>query len=732
MSEVNHVILHIPEGIVPFEDSFCGRKPLYPFAGEPVALSCRCDAGTPVLETDGADLRGISPEKISDGAFRFTLPRFPAARTLRYRFTCGDEATPWYTLDVLARLRVTEPLAVSGSAVQLGEGIFWTFSAAQGIFSLALTGAADASPLPVCGAFRLCPGEGGLFSLKKDGRTVLSCRSVTLGLRADGTVAHQELQLEGTHRHIFGTGERFDRVDQMGRGSCGQVTEHFTRQGAWTYLPVPMFLTDAGFGYFRKTGCSVRMDLGSTIRLSCPCIPGQRDFLLTGTPKTQLSSCLRLSGTPALPPEWVFGLWISANGWSSDADVDEQLQALKSHHCPASVMVLEAWSDESTFYRWSDLWGNPSDMVRRVREAGLHLVLWQIPVLKALRDCPDRTHVDHDLHEALEKGYLVRRADGSTYVVPERWFQGSVLPDFTSPEACAWWFSRRDHLLEAGVEGFKCDGGEFLFGSDIALSDGTPGEEAHNLYPLIYERAYHEWMASRGLPAVTFSRAGYAGAQRYPLHWAGDQLSTWEELRGQLSAGLSAGLSGIFFWGFDIGGFAGELPEAELYLRATALGCFSPVMQWHAEPRSGQFYQTHSASFVNDRSPWNLARQLKRQDVLETAVAFARLREKLRPYIWQEAQACVQLTRPLMAHLCIDFPEDDRALSCPDEYMFGRRYLVAPVTEKGAEGRNVYLPEGEWKHFFTGEHVQGPGQVYIPCPLDQIPVFERIESAPGG
>ena len=407
--------------------------------------------------------------------------------------------------------------------------------------------------------------------------------------------------------------------------------------------------------------------------------------------------------------------------------VGEQLSMLKKYDCPASVMVLEAWSDESTFYRWNAVWPDPAATVRRVRERGLHLVLWQIPVLKALNDCPDAEPVRQDWEEAIARGYVVRHTDGSPYVIPDKWFAGSLLPDFTNPEACRWWFDKRRPLLEMGVEGFKTDGGEFLFGSNVRLADGTPGGEAHNRYPMQYEKAYHDWMQSSGVAGVTFSRAGYTGAQTVPIHWAGDQLSTWEELRGQLSAGLSAGLSGVLFWSFDIGGFAGEIPDRELYLRATAMGCICPVMQWHAEPRNGQFFATGDAAWNNDRSPWNLASRWNDPSIAEIACAFARLRERLRPMLYEEAQFCVQEGRPMMAHLCLDFPDDEQALACGDEYLLGRRLLVAPIVYPGAEGRKVYLPQGRWKHFFNGKVYEGGRTVELSCPLNEALVFEREE-----
>ena len=715
------MIRHLPDGIFPFDDCGYARTPLYPMTGQEIHIDCLCDGGEPALETAGqsAVLRPARTEK----GWRFTLPTMERPCALRYRLVCGEESTRWFDLEVLSPVKVERPLCVGAGWAELCPGVYLSCRKEESGTAFTLTGR-QPEDTPCDG---VTFGGNGLWRMALEGGRSLACPRMTLGLRADGTAAFVETELQGAHRHVYGTGERFDAADQQGRGSCGRVVEHFTRQGEWSYLPVPMFLTDGGFGLYRETGRSVAMAFGETIRLSSPVCEGMTDHLLTGAPDRQIREYLRLTGGAALPPEWAFGLWISANGWKCDADVDEQLRELKAHDCPASVMVLEAWSDESTFYRWSDLWRDPVAMVRRVREAGLHMVLWQIPVLKALRDCPDPEPVRRDREEAVARGYVVKNADGSPYVIPERWFEGSLLPDFTNPKAREWWFARRDHLLEAGVEGFKTDGGEFLFGDDVLLHDGTAGQEAHNLYPLQYTLAYHDWMQSRGVPGLTFSRAGYAGSQRAPIHWAVDQLSTWEELRGQLTAGLSAGLSGILFWSFDMGGFAGPLPDGELYLRATAMGCFCPVMQWHAEPRSGQFERPDDPTLNNDRSPWNLARSWNDPSLMETACAFARLRERLRPMLWEEAQACVRNGRPMMAHLCLDWPEDERALSCGDEYMLGRRYLVAPVVEKGAKGRRVYLPQGQWRHFFTGEKFAG-GEYDLPCPLDTALVFERLEA----
>lgn len=529
--------------------------------------------------------------------------------------------------------------------------------------------------------------------------------------------------------YVWGTGERFDKVNQQNLGSNGRVVEKFTQQGNETYLPIPFFLTEKHLGWFRQGSVPTAINFLNGFRLSQEvCGDGlTSDRLFFGKPSVLVRQFIKVTGQPILPPPWAFGVWISANGWNCDAEVDAQLAALRKYNYPADVMVLEAWSDEQTFYRWNDEnhWKNPAQMVRRVRDAGLHLVLWQIPIIKYEWDKEPNESLRKDIQEATERGYCIRYADGHPYRITENWFHHSLLMDFTNPDALDWWFNKRKALLEMGVEGFKTDGGEFLFDREVRLFNGQTGLEAHNLYPSQYIGAYHDFLRQNGVDGVTFSRADFTGAQTRPLHWAGDQLSLWTELSAQLKAGISAGMSGVLFWGFDIGGFAGELPSAELYLRATAMACFCPVMQWHAEPRSGQFYATHEDGFVNDRSPWNLAEKLGEPLVLTVATAFAMLRKKLQSYLWHEARFCVENNRPLMAHLCLDFPEDETALGCEDEYLLGRRLLVAPIVEEGIDGRMVYLPAGTWRHYFTGEIRQGEQKFYAAVPLSRIEVWEK-------
>ena len=740
------MIKHLPEGLTPYEDCGFGRYPTWPLAGEAVRVACRSEEEPALLLTvNGRPMSTPMPRRAGDRFWRFELGRFDWGDDVRYRFQTPTETTREYAFGPELERGAGGPTGLleveDGLYCQVYEDFHILYRTGKTLEILLEQGeppvgtARETIEAELPEGHRLCLDgnkKGWLlkrFGYRDKGMVIASADDYILRVAKDGRVVAVDQRGRLAGEHVWGTGERYHAVDLRNGASNGTVTEKFTRQGDQTYLPVPFFMTETGVGCWRDSGIPAALEFRDGLRISQR-TQGEtltRDVWLFGAPKALLRQFIRHTGEPVLPPEWAFGLWISANGWDRDSEVRAQLDALKRYDYPADVIVLEAWSDEQTFHRWNDAehWADPAATVRAIRDAGLHLVLWQIPIIKYEWDGEPSEALRSDEREAIENGYCVMNGDGTPYRITENWFHNSLLMDFTNPEAVKWWFGKRKHLLEMGVEGFKTDGGEFLFDHEARLHNGMTELEAHNLYPGQYIGAYHDFMRENGVEGVTFSRADYAGAQTRPLHWAGDQLSRWSELQAQLRAGLSAGLSGVLFWGFDIGGFAGELPSAELYLRATAMACFSPIMQWHAEPRSGQFYATHEDGFNNDRSPWNLAEKLGRPEILTIGAKFARLRRGLKPYLYEEARHCAAAGRPLMAHLCLDFPQDARACATDDQYMLGRRYMVCPIVSENQSRRRVWLPRGRWRHVFTGEWFEGGREWTLDCPLDEIIVLER-------
>jgi len=419
---------------------------------------------------------------------------------------------------------------------------------------------------------------------------------------------------------------------------------------------------------------------------------------------------------------------MSANRWNSQEIVETEVARARDAGYPATVVVIEAWSDESTFHEWNPgVWPDPAGMTDALHQEGLHLVLWQIPILKKL----DAEHPDARCEEenafAAERGYVVRTADGEPFRIPsDRWFARSMLLDFTNPEAAAWWFDKRRHLLELGVDGFKTDGGEMVYDPDARFFDGSRGTTMRNRYPALYTKRYADFI---GPDRILFSRAGSTGAQTSPMHWAGDQLSTFEEFRSALRAGLSAGLSGVLFWTFDVAGFTGPLPSADLYRRGTQAAVYTSALQWHSDMPRGQYGATLSdAEKINDRSPWNMAEATGDPGLLEVGVTQARWRMNLMPHVYNEASVSLEQRLPLMRHLMLDDPDDAACLGIEDQFRFGS-LLVAPILEENATGRSVYLPTGIWTDLWTGEKLEGGRRIDADSGRERIPVYLRDGSA---
>jgi alpha-glucosidase (family GH31 glycosyl hydrolase) len=592
----------------------------------------------------------------------------------------------------------------------------------------------------------------GRLDLSRAGGGVLlrQAEPATWLLGQDGRPSQLRLVFESPPSEAFyGFGERFNALNQRGNVLDVRVYDPYKDLRTRTYLPVPFFLSSQGYGLYVDSSRDVVFDLASTQpdRLSFSAElagEGMLDFhvMEAADPSQIIAAYTDLTGKPHLPPIWAFGPWMSSNEWNSQARVMEQVAKTFEHGIPTTVLVIEAWSDESTFYIWNDAqyspkppearfsygdftfppdgrWPDPKTMVDELHRRGLRVLLWQIPVNKHLGS----PHAQHDADEAhmVKKGYCVQEADGQPYRIRSPlWFSGGLVLDFTNPEAVQWWLNKRACLLDdIGVDGFKTDGGEHLWGQALRFADGRRGDEVCNIYPNLYVGAYHRFASEkRKGDTVTFSRAGFAGAQAYPCHWAGDEDSTWQAFRASILAGLNAGISGIPFWGWDLAGFGGEIPSAELYLRAVAMAAFCPIMQYHSE------YNEHREP-CRDRTPWNIQERTGDADVIPVFRKYANVRMNLLPYIYSEAWKSSQSGVPLMRALPVEFPADLACRDYPYQYFFGDHLLVAPVVEENRTNWPVYLPEGTWHSLWTGETQKGPKVLDYPAPKELIPVFVR-------
>ncbi|MBT2640563.1 TIM-barrel domain-containing protein [Bacillus sp. ISL-39] len=545
---------------------------------------------------------------------------------------------------------------------------------------------------------------------------------------------------------FYGFGERYNAVEQRGNIIDCYVYNQYRDQGTRTYIPVPFYISSMGYGLVVNTNRYTHFDIAHSLKdamsIKIRMSEKEQSTFITaffGTPKEVIETFTSKTGKPVLPPVWAFGPWMSSNNWDRDSLTRSEVEKTNEYQIPATVLVLEQWSDEATYYMFNDAqydvkvngeshsyneiefpewgrWPDPKGLFEYLHDNGLKVLLWQIPIKKYLNR---QTHPQKDADEKymLKNGYVVKKKDGSPYRMPEGWFKESLLMDFSNEVAKEWWFSKRKYLLEIGVDGFKTDGGEFVFGDELLFADGKTGDEMRNLYPNDYIEAYYQFANDfKSGDSMTFSRAGYMGAQNFPAHWAGDERSTFDAFKRSLAAGITSGMSGIPFWGWDLAGFNGDIPTAELFVRSAAMAAFCPIMQYHAESK-GEFNQ--------DRTPWNIAERTNQYVAIEGYRFYANVRMNLLPYIWNEARKTSETGIPLMRSLFMENPEDQRGEGVFDQYYFGSSLLVAPVTEEGATSRKVYFPEGNWFDFWNGKRIIGPAYELIDSPLDHIPVYVK-------
>lgn len=581
---------------------------------------------------------------------------------------------------------------------------------------------------------------------------------------------------EGVHRarfalhldpgdHVVGFGERYDALDQAGRTLDAVVFEQYKSQGRHgrTYLPMPfahvVSADGSSWGFHVRTSRRTRYDVGAgdTARLVVEVDLGgtpQESVDLAvheGSPTQVLTAFLDEVGRAEELPSWVFRLWASGNEWNTQALVTERMDRHRDLDIPVGVIVIEAWSDEEGImiprdarYRVREdgspfslgdfdlsadgAWPDPRAMVDDLHARGIKVILWQIPLLKtALSEDGLGEQVLAEGTAMVAGDHAVREADGRPYLNRGWWFPKSLMPDLSVQRTRDWWTAKRDFLVrDLDVDGFKTDGGEHAWGHDLRYADGRRGDEGNNLYPVHYARAFGDLLRKHGKAPVTFSRSGFAGSQPHGVFWAGDEDSTWEAYRSSVVAGLSAASCGIVYWGWDLAGFSGPVPDPELYLRAAGASAFMPIMQYHSE-------FNHHQPPLRDRTPWHVAEMTGDDRVVPVFRRFAVLRDRLVGYLAEQAARTVSTDRPLMRPLFFDHAAEPAVWAHPSQWLLGDDLLVCPVLEPGAHECDTWLPPGEWVDVWTDEaRTVGAGGVVVtrPVPIDEVPVWCRADAWP--
>lgn len=450
-------------------------------------------------------------------------------------------------------------------------------------------------------------------------------------------------------------------------------------------------------------------------------------FVVGDTPAEIVNAYGKVTGTVPKMPEYGLGFWQCKLRYQTQEELLEVAREYKKRNIPLDMIVVDFfhWPKQGEWKFDKTYWPDPQKMIKEINDMGTEVMVSIWPTV-------DRESENYE--EMLEKGFLIRTERGFRVGLN---FEGATIHyDATNPKARDYvWEKAKENYYKLGVKTFWLDEAEpeytvydfdnyrYFLGTDL---------EVGNIYPVEYAKTFYEGMEKEGQKnIVNLLRCAWAGSQKYgALVWSGDIASTFESMRNQLVAGLNMGMAGIPWWTTDIGGFHGGDPEKEdfreLFVRWFQWGAFCPVMRLHGdrEPRQPQYGTTGGAT-CRSGAPneiWSYG-----EKVYEICKSYIELRESMRDYIRSLMEEAHEKGSPVIRTLFYEFPEDKDAWEIEDEYMFGSKYLVAPILNLGQRERKVYLPKGaKWLCNTDKEIYEGGTEVTVPAPLETMPVFERV------
>ena len=454
----------------------------------------------------------------------------------------------------------------------------------------------------------------------RDGERILTqsgWRSLGYVDTPEGRFIHESLGL-GVGECVYGLGERFTPFVKN-----GQVVDIWNLDGGTaseqTYKNIPFYLTNRGYGVLvnhpEKVSFEVASEKVERVQFS---VAGEYldYFVINGpTPKDVLARYTALTGRPALPPPWSFGLWLSTSFTTNydEETVTSFIQGMEERHSPLHVFHFDCfWMKEFhwTNFEWDDaVFPDPAGMLARLKARGLRICVWINPYIA------QRSAL---FAEGRKGGYLLKHGDGSIYQTDD-WQSGMGIVDFSNPAAREWYADKLRALIAMGVDTFKTDFGERI-PTDVVYHDGSDPLLMHNYFSYIYNQTVFkalEESLGQG-QALVFARSATVGGQKFPVHWGGDSTATFESMAESLRGGLSLCLSGFGFWSHDIGGFE-QTASADVYKRWCAFGLLSSHSRLHG---SGSY-----------RVPW-----LYDDEAVAVLRHFTQLKCRLMPYLF--AAAC--------------------------------------------------------------------------------------------
>ncbi|MGF1478712.1 MAG: glycoside hydrolase family 31 protein [Cyanophyceae cyanobacterium] len=529
--------------------------------------------------------------------------------------------------------------------------------------------------------------------------------------------------------HFYGLGEPTGGLDQLGtrriQWSVDALDYTVLTDAMYTNIPVLMALRpELAYGVFLNTTFWSQFDLGSQEprlwRMETESSELDYYIIYGPEPAQILHTYTKLTGRMPMPPRWALGYHQCRWSYDREEVVYELAEEFRARRLPCDVVHLDIdYMQGYRVFTWDEeRFPYPDKLIQSLAQDGFKTVVINDPGVKYE---PEQEYFV--LKQGLKNNYFVTEKNGQ-YFHSYAWADRSLFPDFLRPEVRQWWGELQHHLTDVGVAGiwndmnepsiadrpFGDDGNKIAFPLDAPqgpTDERTNHAETHNLYGQMMARACREGLQRLRPQSRSFvlTRSGTAGIQRWSAVWTGDNQSLWEYLEMSLPQLCNLGLSGVSFTGADIGGFAGNA-TAELFARWIQIGMLYPMMRGH------------SMAGTEQHEPWIFGERVE-----NICREYLELRYRLLPYLytlfWQSATTGAPIIRPLLYH----YPNDPQTYTLSDQVMLGSCLMAAPIYRPGSEHRAVYLPQGTWYDWWSGQSYQGPTHILAHAPLERMPLY---------
>ena len=579
-------------------------------------------------------------------------------------------------------------------------------------------------------SLRLRPDPLALHWQDAQGRPLLNDRETSAYFTSSRTGALRHYLARDRGERYYGLGDKTGPLNLHGRRlrTLGlDALGYDPQSGDPLYKHWPFVMTRAPsgmwWGIYYDTLAACTFDLGCEhdnyheLFRYVEIDDGDLDYyLMTGNnPAEVMAQFVKLIGGTHLPPRWSLGFAQTAMGLADAPDAQVQLNGfidrIAQENIPISSFHYGSGYSSKGKRRYVFTWNeskfpDPKTLNAKFQQTGMHLVANIKPCL--LDDHPAYAGVK------AQQGFIHDAGTGEP-IVEQFWDGVGSHLDFTHPAVIDWWKTQlKAQVLDYGIDVGWNDNNEYAIMDDAASCHGfgaaLPIHRARPLHGLLMTRASFEAQVANEGNAQVYSvtRGGPPGLQRYAQTWSGDNTTSWETLRWNIRTGLQMSLSGMFNVGHDVGGFAGPLPDPEMFVRWVQSCSLNPRMVMNS-------WKAGNVSNV----PWMHAQ------VTQHVADAIRLRYRLMPYLWSLFERASSLHQPIIRPTFYNFPDDEQCYADCDDFMLGESILVAPVVQMGERVRRVYLPAGPsaWINFHTGEKLAS-GQFHeVAAALETLPLF---------